>query len=294
MGDGQQLWEEMYGYRSRGLLNTLLYRMKEWYREHVGDNQFKYRPIWTYYELEFIQMELLPFLAKETKATFKSPKEVVQRLETTELNIDDLKWDTNTKTKWFKFTKKKRKDSNKIKKNYNQKEDDEKVPEEEKIPIEVFAEFFKYWKELWKTMMEPKVSPFYFKKDNEICLIAGMMKKERALSIISQYAKGTFLIRFSKQNAGSLVLVVSTGPDQKPSQHKIHINKDIDDGSVTFEYQTVRKGIHRSSSLYDLFNHLQFLEHLWYKKRGKDQDYIERDKRKILKYFKSRADVWKL
>ena len=36
-------------------------------------------------------------------------------------------------------------------------------------------------------------------------------EKRRALSIISQYAKGTFLIRFSKQNAASLVLVVSTG-----------------------------------------------------------------------------------
>ena len=313
--DGQQLWEEMYGYRARGLLITLLHKMREWYREHVGDSQFKMRPIWTYYELEFIQMELLPFLAKQTKQTFKAPKEVVQRLETMETDLDDDRWnDVNNgknnqqKKPWYRFGKngknKNKKDTtSKFRKNKSSQQSfnnlglnddyEEKVTEEEKIPIEVFAEFFKYWKELWKTMMEPKISPFYFKKDNEICLISGMMKKERALSIIAQYAKGTFLIRFSKQNAGSLVLVVSTGPDQKPSQHKIHINKNIDDGTVTFEYQTVRKGIHRSGSLYDLFQHLHFLEHLWYRRRGRDQDYIEKDKRKILKYFRSRQDVWK-
>jgi len=323
--DGQQLWEEMYGYQSRGLLSTLLYRMREWYREHVGSNQFRLRPIWTYYELEFIQMELLPYLATQCNQKFKPPKEVVSNLETMELNLDSNDDDAldgnnnNNKSKaskWFnsKFgkNKKKKKRSGKVYRYDSQNgggdddasqgnnsntmnDDDEKaVAPEEKIPIEVFAEFYKYWKELWKTMMEPKVSPFYFRKDNEICLIAGMMKKERALSIISQFAKGTFLIRFSKQNPASLVLVVSTGPDQKPSQHKIHINKNSDDGSVTFEYQTVRKGVHRSQSLYDLFTHLHFLEHLWYKRRGKQGDFIEKDKRKILKLFRSRGDVWKL
>eukprot|EP01084_Bolivina_argentea_P019484 36226_1 len=107
--DGQQLWEEMYGYRSRGLLNTLLYRMKEWYREHVGDTQFKLRPIWTYYELEFIQMELLPFLAKQSKQTFKPPKEVVQRLETLEEEIDEDKWNKKSSSKKQNGLQKKKK-----------------------------------------------------------------------------------------------------------------------------------------------------------------------------------------
>ena len=141
----------MYGYRARGLLSTLLYKMREWYREHVGDQQFKLRPIWTYYELEFIQMELLPFLAKHTKQTFKAPKEVVQRLDTAEIDLDD-RWNDDGskkktgKKKWYQFSKssKKKVKTAKFAKHPSVNsltEDDEKVSDEEKVPIEVFAEF---------------------------------------------------------------------------------------------------------------------------------------------------------
>ena len=75
--------------------------------------------------------------------------------------------------------------------------------------------------------------------------------------------------------------------------HKIHIKKDVDSDGITFQYHTVRKGVHESNSLFDLFTHLHFLERLWYKKRGKEEDFLEMDKRKILKHFRSRADVFK-
>merc|ERR1712176_658433 len=108
--------EQMYGYRARGLLNTLLWRMREWYRQFVGDSMFRSRPIWTYYELEFIQMELLPFLAKESKQRFVAPKEVVSQLET---NEDEMIIDKN-KNKFRFFGKKKK--SKKKKKMKNKEE----------------------------------------------------------------------------------------------------------------------------------------------------------------------------
>ena len=118
------------------------------------------------------------------------------------------------------------------------------------------------------------------------------MRRERALTIISQYAKGTFLIRFSRQNASSLVLVVSRGIDVKPSQFKIYIIPPYHSDRVAFEYQTVAKGVRRSISLYNLFMDLPFLQHLWYRKRGKDQDFVEKDRTKILMLFYARQDLW--
>ena len=135
LGSGQRLWEEMYSYKSRGVLDTFLWRMREWYREIVDDARFKMRPIWTYYELEFIQMELLPFLAEQTKQTFRAPKEVVRRLETTEPDVDELEWtnhgkkgknDKNKKgkkkkRKWYTKVLKKDKNRNKGKSQTNEK-----------------------------------------------------------------------------------------------------------------------------------------------------------------------------
>lgn len=174
----------------------------------------------------------------------------------------------------------------------------------EKIPIEVFAEFYQYWRELWKTMREPKLSPFYFKKDREICLIAGMMRKKRAKKIISQFAQGTFLIRFSKRDAASLVLVVSNGVDQQPSEYKIRIikhshfpteemrQKTKNAHEVTFEYDTVRKGVQCADTLCDVIKEIHCVEYLWYQKRGKGADCVERDKRKVLKLFRESKDIF--
>ena len=93
------------------------------------------------------------------------------------------------KRKWYavhkQLSSKSKKNKTKNKAKSKQSEvfvEDEKVSEEEKVPIEIFADFFRYWKDLWKTMMEPKVSRFYFHKDPEITLIAGMMKRTRAHS----------------------------------------------------------------------------------------------------------------
>merc|ERR1719471_957179 len=123
-------------------------------------------------------------------------------------------------------------------------------------------------------MMEPKVSRFYFKNDAEITLIAGMMKRTRAQSIISTYDKGTFLIRFSKKDAASLVLVVSNGVGTTPSEYK------------------VRKGMQTAETLYEVLNEIHCVDHLWYKK-GREESFVETDKRKILKHFKHHKDVWK-
>merc|ERR1712087_181334 len=101
--------------------------------------------------------------------------------------------------------------------------------------IEIFADFFRYWKDLWKTMMEPKVSRFYFAKDSDITLIAGMMKRGRAQSIIRAFAKGTFLIRFSKRDAASLVLVVSNGKGATPSEFKVRIQRVRKDSAAEAE-----------------------------------------------------------
>ena len=172
------------------------------------------------------------------------------------------------------------------------------MAEEEKIPIEVFAEFFKYWKELWKTMMEPKLSSFYFKKDRDICLIAGMMRKQRARRIISKFSKGTFLIRFSKRDAASLVLVVSSGIDKQPKEYKIRIIKDHSN-ELLFEYDTVKRGVQNGDTLGQVIKEIHCVEHLWYQKRGKvDGDKrdkgvpgcVERDKRKVLKLFRDAKD----
>jgi len=328
--DGQQLWEEMYGRQARGLLDTLLWKMREWYRERVSDAQFKRRPIWTYYELEFIQLELLPFLAEQHKAcSFKAPSEVVRGLEVAEADMtEEAPSVQSKKRKWYAVHKqlsgkskkdKKGKGSKKNKGTFELNEVAE-VSEEEKVPIEIFADFFRYWKDLWKTMMEPKVSRFYFAKDSEITLIAGMMKRGRAQSIIRAFAKGTFLIRFSKRDAASLVLVVSNGKGATPSEFKVRIqtvrkifpNEEEDEkklkasskytqtqshtaeDEICFCYQTVRKGMQQVETLYEVLSEIHCLEHLWYKRRGNKQDsFVEKDKRKILKYFKGRKDVLK-
>merc|ERR1712087_779601 len=130
-------------------------------------------------------------------------------------------------------------------------------------------------------------------------LIAGMMKRGRAQSIIRAFAKGTFLIRFSKRDAASLVLVVSNGKGATPSEFKVRIQRVRKDSAaeaedVCFCYQTVRKGMQSVDTLYEVLSEIHCVEHLWYKRRGNKQDsFVEKDKRKILKFFKGRTDVWK-
>jgi hypothetical protein len=79
-GEGLLLWQGMFGYNSmRGLLVTFIQAMNEHYQSVVGEKYASKRPLWKFNELEFLQLELLPFFAQRVKVPFEKPKQVIER-----------------------------------------------------------------------------------------------------------------------------------------------------------------------------------------------------------------------